>query len=681
MRRPLMLQLLFLLIPAMAGAQVDLLTNGDFEDGMSGWSNLAMGDASATFSTETADVNSGSAALRADVTTAGTNAWDVQSIHSGWTSVQDNEYTLTFYAKSSESGSKITMVQQNETYSAQDFTLSTEWEQYTWEFVAQENDLQLKVHYSEAGSFLFDDFSITGETLSNDTVSVTVDPQVRFQEMVGFGGGLTWHCDRITRSSHKDEIFSLIFEDLGIDVIRFKNWYYPLDYPSSKSTQNMEVDWFKQHFDATKELFSAAKAANSDIQVLLSSWGPPSGLKSNDNLNEGTLEKNNGQFMYSEYGQYWVDVLDSIGFSPDYISIQNEPGYENSDWTTCAWRPEETSDVPGYAQALDTVYNRIRGRSYVPSIVAPETENIGAAIWDNSVNTFESMCLPLEDKEYIDAYGYHLYNFSSGVGSINTGVLNMIRDDFSEKPNWMTEFSSGNYDWLQTAHAIQMNLLEANTSAYIYWELMWDEKSTSAMISVDDNGDYEVKSHYQTIKHFSKHIDKGYRRISSSGSSSLFKISSFISPDETKITHVLVNRSPASQDVSLDHSGFNVGRATGFQSVEGQWCTPLQELDLQDAFTVPALSITTLVVDVESSSRVVPRSVGSKFSVSGAPQNWALYSPRGILVRKGESREVRLSGLGAGLYFLKAGSARPRAVLIRKSGRLSVPLFADPFHE
>lgn len=118
----------------------------------------------------------------------------------------------------------------------------------------------------------------------NDTVAVTLDPSDSHQEMVGFGGAVTWYADRITSSDQQAEIVDLMFEDLGLDILRLKNWYYPTGYPDDTPPDEMEVDWFKPHFDATNQLYDLAKEHDEDIDVLLSSWTPPSALKSNGEL-------------------------------------------------------------------------------------------------------------------------------------------------------------------------------------------------------------------------------------------------------------------------------------------------------------------------------------------------------------------------------------------------------------
>src|SRR6185295_14463463 len=112
-------------------------------------------------------------------------------------------------------------------------------------------------------------------------VSITLNKSVTYQTMVGFGGALAWYSDRLITSPKKDQITSLLFKDLGIDIIRFKTWYYPDGYPAVKSTTSMSDDNSKAGYDASNQLYTLAKQANPGIKILLSSWGPPAGLKSN----------------------------------------------------------------------------------------------------------------------------------------------------------------------------------------------------------------------------------------------------------------------------------------------------------------------------------------------------------------------------------------------------------------
>ena len=81
----------------------NLLNNGDFENGFSQWQNLQANGGVATYTLDSADVHGGDYSMKVDVVTLGSDAWDVQSIHPGWSSDSSREYIFGFWAKSTGS--------------------------------------------------------------------------------------------------------------------------------------------------------------------------------------------------------------------------------------------------------------------------------------------------------------------------------------------------------------------------------------------------------------------------------------------------------------------------------------------------------------------------------------------------------------------------------------------------
>lgn len=425
-----------------------------------------------------------------------------------------------------------------------------------------------------------------------EPITVTVDPAAVKQQMVGFGGALTWYSNWVTGSSSKTEIANLLFTDLGIDIIRFKNWYYPDDYPTVKSTDVMTDDYSKPHWDATNELYQLAKERNANVKILLSSWGPPKSLKSNGNTREGTLKKEGGAFVYDAFADYWVDVLDHVPFNPDYISIQNEPTYLNSGWTTCQWSILETASLPGYQVAFNNVFDKIKGRAHVPVMIGPESQD---------VNTFVSFANVLKDNPNCPVLAYHPYNINSGTSTAQvTSSLQSI-GNFTGKLNFMTEFSD-NLDWFNTALFIHRSLVYANTSAYIYWKLAWATPSSgedAGMISVNSSGVYKTTAYYHLIKHFARNIDAGYHRVDASTTNSGLHASAFQSPDGKKITMVIINAGATNENIRTSVKGKSVSGLTIVQSKENSYYKTVTLATLTDQIPLPAKSITTLVLDVQ----------------------------------------------------------------------------------
>ncbi|MGK7391032.1 MAG: hypothetical protein ACNS60_11805 [Candidatus Cyclobacteriaceae bacterium M2_1C_046] len=437
-----------------------------------------------------------------------------------------------------------------------------------------------------------DDTPIPPPVVEPEGDSIVVNTSVSYQEMIGFGGALTWYSDRVYSSSKKEEIYQLMFEDLGLDILRLKNWYYPENYPVNKSPDNMLTTGDEIMFNATNEFYAKAKEYNPEIEVLLSAWGPPPSLKSNDHLREGTLKRDDEGYMYAEYAQWWVDALDHITFDPEYISIQNEPSYTNPGWTTCMWRPTETTTNAGYESAFDSVYNRIKDRPQAPVMIGPESENISA---------FINFAPVVKDKDYCPIYAWHPYNFNESTSmSTITSSLRSMYSNFSNKPNIMTEYST--LSWFKTARFIQQTLIESHTSAYIYWELMWGNLETKdqAMIYMNSSGEYTVNPFFHLIKHYAKYIDKGYKRVDVTSSQESMEISGFINPAGDQLTLILINSAgSASEQFEVKVKDHEFTLVHAFQSREGNYYDDLTELDFsENKILFPSSSITTMVFEL-----------------------------------------------------------------------------------
>lgn len=435
----------------------------------------------------------------------------------------------------------------------------------------------------------------------SDSIVITVNPANKKQEMIGFGGALTWYSNWITTNSKVNEIADLMFSDLGIDIIRFKTWYYPDNYPANKSVDNMsntgDNDYAKVHWDATVQLYELAKARDPKIKVLLCSWGPPVSLKDNNRLPDGTLKKNSGGFMYDEFAEYWNDILEYTPFDPDYISIQNEPTYVNSGWTSCKWSITESSLLPGYNTALNKVYDRIKNRAHLPLMVGPESQDM---------QTFTPFVNVLKDNPNCPVLAWHPYNINSTTSaSAITSSLKSI-GGLSTKPTMMTEFSD-NLSWFNTALFIQEALTQANASAYVYWKLGWATPASgedAAMISAGSTSSspYHVTPYFHLIKHFSKNIDAGYFRVETTTATlpaSDLVTSAFTSPDGKQVTIVVVNNATATAKVKFVVQGKTAKNITMVQSKEGSYYASVPVASPADVVSLPGKTITTAVLEMQ----------------------------------------------------------------------------------
>jgi glucuronoarabinoxylan endo-1,4-beta-xylanase len=581
LRIPLFL-ILVLLVGNICGQ--NLLINGDFESDFDEWENTVSDSAVATFALETSDAYEGAGAMKLEISTLGTNEWSVQSQHSAWPSVTGTEYKLTLYAKAIVAGTSIRAVQQLDEYDAQDFTLSTEWTKYEWVFIAQENNQQLKFHFYDDGTIYIDNITIEENTNtypSDNTLNV--DTSIHYQTMEGFGGAIAFYQNWVYAHPNKEEFYQLLYDDLGINLLRLQNAYR---YETDFSTPDPE---FVQ---------KAEEYSDKEFKVLMCSWTPPASLKSNGNENNGTLAKVNGEFVYQDFADYWRDALvayKAIGVEPDWIGIQNEPDFQSDSWGTCKFTPSETDEFPGYDVALETVNNTISSLDNPPLLLGAEELGIG-------YNNFNNYSLPIKDAPYLWAYGYHLYHGGDpeSPDSYNSSFTN-IAQNYNDRPNIMTEYEHFDAGWFKTAWLVSNNISIGNASAYFYWNLIWPG---SGLINIDNPWDqanwtnekgYTVTPHFYAFKHFAKFIDAGYKRISCTNSNDGIRSSVFISPDGSELVMVLLNITDNAISTNIAPAGWENKTSRVFQSVEDNYFQSLGSVPSEGTMELPSQSVTTLV--------------------------------------------------------------------------------------
>jgi len=150
----------------------NLLPSGDFEAGtgtsgtggtlFTGWNLLIGGSASGSYAV--AIGNGSSRALEATVTTAGTNAYDMQAIGSNWTATVGTQYRVSVDIKASVSNGKVRLVNQNNQYQQNDITPTTLWATYTWTLTAVETSPSLRLNFPASGIYTIDNIKINEVT-------------------------------------------------------------------------------------------------------------------------------------------------------------------------------------------------------------------------------------------------------------------------------------------------------------------------------------------------------------------------------------------------------------------------------------------------------------------------------------------------------------------------------------
>ena len=106
---------------------------------------------------------------------------------------------------------------------------------------------------------------------------------------MGFGASGAFGEQNLRLHNDFEEIVEVAFDDLGLDIYRIQNRYNHL---------NTNPPW-QQGWLGSKDILAEAESVTGrDIKVLMTAWGPPANLKSNNSItNGGTLAMSGGDLI------------------------------------------------------------------------------------------------------------------------------------------------------------------------------------------------------------------------------------------------------------------------------------------------------------------------------------------------------------------------------------------------
>jgi O-glycosyl hydrolase len=433
-------------------------------------------------------------------------------------------------------------------------------------------------------------------------IAISVHPETH-QAIDGIGGSIAYYTNWLTAHPNKELIYDTLFTGLGLSGFRIANWAQDLDADLSNDAEILS---------------QAQQRLGSRFSLVMSSWSAPAGLKANNSINgskggvKASLKKENGAFVYNQFGQWWKQSLDkyhALGIYPHYISIQNEPDYD-ADYEATIFNPEESSDVASYGMALQAVAAAISGMGNKPKIIGPETLGIGWNATQNYVNAL--------DKGLLDAYCFHYYH--SGITTSTdrysapddfTAAMEGLASELSDKPMFMTENCSMREQapddaiylaWIM-ANAFNIN----RVSAYLFWDLIWNAAEGGA-IGVENPWEsfstplgFSINPEYHALRHFSKFIQKGWLRLGISSTAADVLAAAFRSPQADAYTIVMINKGDTGREAGLALPAGAPSGGTITQTVPSSniWSKNNGAYAASQTISLPARSITTVALQAK----------------------------------------------------------------------------------
>ncbi len=553
----------------------NLVTNGGFESGMTGWTNARSGSGSASFSLETGLQYAGTNALKVVVTNPGADSWNVESRGPTFTNLGAGQsLSITFRARAAAAGAKVRVVMQNASYSQTEFTLNTAWTRYVLTHTTLETSPQFKFNYRTAGTVWIDEVSVVVNPAAGTVTRISSNPSIRHQMMDGIGGSIAFNTPdyEALSATKKNEIENLLYVDCGIDIVRLRT--------GNSDALNNEL---------------AMRAQRNGARTLLTCWSPPASLKSNNSIVSGTLRIVSGKYDYAGFADWWYARLSASNWTHDFISIQNEPDYDPGDKETCRLKatetvPATTAGSASYKKALEAVYNKIKNEPKMPQFIAADSE---------SHDAFKTLAPTVSGLSYVNHLGFHNYGTNDFAG---------VEAKYNGNRGWMTEWGADPDildNWLVLAANIHETLTESDASAYLAWRMVHGNNTGQvwAMIGVE-NGQYQVQNSFYSVKHFAKHISSGHQRfeVTNSGTNANLRASGYINPAGNQLTLIVLNTGGTDDTISLRFPGLPVASATGFRTRQFNiGSSPYQSLgtiNLANNQTIFKNSITSFVINL-----------------------------------------------------------------------------------
>lgn len=359
--------------------------------------------------------------------------------------------------------------------------------------------------------------------IENTNVSITVDPEITYQEIDGFGfsltGGSALHIHNMTpshRSKLLNELFKWDHENIGVSYLRISIGASDLD-PAPFSYNDLptgETDVEMTQFSIAKDkehlipVLKEILAINPKLKIMGSPWSPPSWMKTNQNSKGGSLKPE----YYDAYVTYFVKYIQAMaaeGIAIDAITVQNEPLHQGNN-------PSLLMEAPDQAVFV---------KNHLGPAFAKAGINTKIIIYDHNADRTDypiSILNDLDAKKYIDGSAFHLYGG-------NISALSDVHTQHPDKNLYFTEQwvganseFGGNLNWHMreliigaTRHWCK-TVLEWNLAANSNLEPHTEGGCTECLgaLTIDGN---TVKRNvaYYIIAHASKFVRPGSQRIHS----------------------------------------------------------------------------------------------------------------------------------------------------------------------
>lgn len=387
---------------------------------------------------------------------------------------------------------------------------------------------------------------------------LTLTPSQTFQTILGFGGAFTESAthtlSKMSEATQKAVLNAYFDPREGLGYTLGRVHINSCDFSLSNYTYVDDHDETLDSFSIDREfttviptILRAEAIAQRKFSFLASPWSPPGYMKTTGQMNHGGKLKKEYHSLWATYFIKYLDAMKDADIHIDMITVQNEPAAVQT-WDSCEYTAIEEKDFIKHHLG--------------PALKTSSHAHVKLFAWDHNKDLIIERMRPIYDDplaaSFTDGAAFHWYM------SDDYTHLRTLHEAYPDKHILFTEGCIeegprvGSYD--TGVRYIKDMIEDFNhfTEGFIDWNLFLDETGgpnhasnfCDAPIILDTKTDtIHINSTFYAIKHFSKHVLPGAKRIASACEVLGVMHVAFINPDQSIVVIVF---NDSDRDVVID---------------------------------------------------------------------------------------------------------------------------------
>jgi glucosylceramidase len=387
-------------------------------------------------------------------------------------------------------------------------------------------------------------------------IAVFVNPKKTFQKYLGIGGAITDASSEVFATLNdvqQNKLLQSLYGKDGIGYNIIRTSIHSSDFGLGSHTYVEEGDAELKTFSIKKDLEKripfikrAIALIKEDLVFYASPWSPPAFMKSNKNMLYGGKLLPEFRQSWADYYVKFIKAYEKEGIPVWGLTIQNEPMAVQR-WESC-------------------IYTANEERDFLKNYLGPTLKKEGLGdkkivVWDHNRDLISERANTIfEDPEaskYAWGIGFHWYETWTG-GLPKYDNLKNIKESFPSKNILFTEGCAEGFDaeklqfWPNAERYgnSMINDFNSGVVGWTDWNILLDERGGPNHVqnfcfapihANTKTGELTFTPTYYYIGHFSKFINPGALRVSTTTSRSAIESTSFKNKDG-KIVTVVMNK-------------------------------------------------------------------------------------------------------------------------------------------